>query len=136
MTDEPTWLERADVLQIHENQINCYGGLPGLRDSGALDSTLARPKNLIAYRTPDIFELAASYAFGIARNHCFFDGNKRTAFASSAVFLLDHGFILVPDHDRNTVIFEQLAAGNVTEEALVEWFRKVAFELPYDFSLR
>ncbi len=128
MTGEPAWLDRDDVLQIHDEQIKLYGGRPGLIDEGALDSTLARPKNLLAYQSPDLFELAASYAFGLARNHCFVDGNKRTAFASSAVFLLDHGFLVSPDTDRNTRMFEELAAGNVTEEALAEWFREISVE--------
>lgn len=130
MTDEPSWLERADVIQIHDEQISLYGGLPGLMDGGALDSALARPKNLIAYRTPDIFGLAASYAFGLARNHCFVDGNKRTAFASSAVFLLDHGFLIIPDGPGNARMFEGLASGSVTEDALASWFRARSLDVP------
>jgi death on curing protein len=129
VTGNLTWLERDDILQIHDQQIELYGGLPGIRDMGALDSTLARPKNVLAYQSPDLFELAASYAFGLARNHCFVDGNKRTAFASSAVFLLDHGFLLTPDSDKHVHIFEELAAGNITEDALAEWFRETAVEI-------
>jgi death-on-curing protein len=129
VTGDLTWLERDDVLQIHDEQIELYGGLPGIRDSGALDSTLARPKNVLAYQSPDLFELAASYAFGLARSHCFVDGNKRTAFASSAVFLLDHGFLLAPDSDKHVHIFEELASGNITEDALAEWFRETAVEI-------
>jgi death on curing protein len=129
VNDEPSWLERVDVIQLHDEQIKLYGGLPGLMDEGALDSTLVRPKNLIAYKTPDIFELAASYAFGLARNHCFADGNKRTAFVAAAVFLLDNGFLVLPDTDRNARMFEELAAGNVTEDMLAKWFRAIAVEI-------
>lgn len=129
MNDEPSWLERADVIQLHDEQIKLYGGLLGLRDEGILDSALGRPNHLIAYKTPDIFELAASYAFGLARNHPFVDGNKRTAFAAAAVFLLDNGFLLLPDTDRNVHMFEELAAGNVTEDALAKWFRAIAVEI-------
>lgn len=121
MIDEPTWLDHADVIQLHDEQIQLYGGLAGILNSGALDSTLARPKNLCFYRTPDIFELAACYAFGFARNHCFVDGNKRTALAASAVFLLDHGFLLPPALEFVS-IFERLAAGEVNEKFLAEMF--------------
>ena len=128
MIDEPTWLDREEVIQLHNQSVERHGGLLGIRDEGALDSTLARPKNLIAYQTPDIFELAASYAFGLARNHCFVDGNKRIALAASEAFLLDNGFLVRTDADRDTRMFEELAAGNVTEKALAGWFREISVE--------
>ncbi len=129
MTDGPVWLDRDDVIQLHEEQIARYGGLPGVADIGRLDSTLARPKNLIAYGKPSLFELAACYAFGIAGNHRFNDGNKRTALVAAAVFLLDHG-LLLPSSDQAAEMFERLAAGEVTESALAEWFHAIAVPIP------
>lgn len=129
MRDEPSWLECADVSLIHDEQIALHGGLPGLRDGGALESALARPKNLIVDRAPDIFELAASYAFGLAKGHCFVDGNKRTAFAASAIFLLDHGFLVIPNGPDNARMLEALASGDVAEEALAKWFRERSLDV-------
>ena len=72
----------------------------------------------------DLFDLAASYSYGFARNHCFIDGNKRIAFVSAAVFLLDHGYLIVSRGEKDAEIFEQTAAGEVSEETLAEWFRQ------------
>lgn len=118
------WLARRDVEAIHARQIADYGGLRGLRDEGMLESALARPMNLAAYGEPSIFALAAAYAFGIARNHPFVDGNKRTAFMVSGVFLEYNGFELIADESDVVVTFLALAAGKLNESELAEWFQQ------------
>ena len=87
----PVWLSKAEILYIHEKAIDAAGGSHGLRDESLLESALARPQNLHTYGEDDRFQLAASYAEGIARNHAFVDGNKRTAFQSADVFLYKMG---------------------------------------------
>lgn len=115
------WLELRDVEAFHAMQIAEFGGLAGTRDRGALESALARPLNLSAYGEPSIFELAASYAFGIARNHPFVDGNKRTALVSSFTFLEINGVqVDAPEADA-VLTFVDLAAGKLTEKALAAW---------------
>jgi death-on-curing protein len=88
-----------------------------------LESALARPQNLAAYGEPTAFELAASYAFGIARNHPFVDGNKRTAFVAAALFLRTNGYSFAPDKAEAAVVFLRLAAGEFSEEELAHWLR-------------
>jgi death-on-curing protein len=115
------WLERRDVEAFHDMQLGEFGGLLGTRDAGALESALARPRNLKAYGDPSIFELAASYAFGIARNHPFVDGNKRTALVSSFVFLELNGYeVRAPEADT-VLAFVDLAAGKLSEKDLGRW---------------
>ena len=87
MISTPNWLLRSVVEAMHFEQIAEHGGASGIRDPGLLDSALARPLNLWAYASPTLFELAASYAFGVVKNHPFVDGNKRTAFLSAYLFL-------------------------------------------------
>src|SRR5438309_11798057 len=94
MSVEPTWLLREFVITVHERLIAEYGGSSGLRDEGLLESALARPVHLFTYGTPSLAQLAASYAVGIAKNHAFIDGNKRTAFVAAAVFLERNGLNL------------------------------------------
>ena len=86
------WLSRQAIEIIHREQLLEHGGLPGLKDENALEAALARPKHKAAYGEPNLFELAAAYVFGIARNHPFADGNKRTSFLSAYVFLRIHGY--------------------------------------------
>lgn len=88
---EPLWMEMADALAIHEKMLALFGGLPGLRDSGLLESALARPQHLFHYAKPALPELAAAYAAGVVRNHPFLDGNKRTGFVLAAAFLEING---------------------------------------------
>jgi len=115
------WLERRDVEAFHDMQIAEFGGLAGTRDAAALESALARPLNLKAYGDPSIFELAASYAFGIARNHPFVDGNKRTALVSSFTFLELNGYeVGAPEADA-VLAFVDLAAGKLSEKDLARW---------------
>jgi death-on-curing protein len=117
------WVELETVLVAHADQIAEHGGSPGLRDEGALHSALARPQNLAAYGDPDLFRLAAAYAFGLARNHAFVDGNKRTAFVVSSAFLSLNGFELDADEADAADTFLKLAAGELTEDELAGWFR-------------
>lgn len=115
------WLDRRVVDAFHDAQISEFGGLAGTRDGGALESALARPLNLAAYGTPTVFELAASYAFGIARNHPFVDGNKRTALVASFTFLELNGHeVIAPEADA-VLTFVDLAAGKLPESGLAQW---------------
>jgi death on curing protein len=119
----PEWLEIAIVLDIHAEQLALFGGADGLRDRGLLESALARPLNKFAYGETDLAALAGAYAFGIARNHPFVDGNKRTAFASIIVFLGVNGIDFdVPPEEATAVILE-LASGKLEEEGLARWIR-------------
>ena len=118
------WIERSFVLAVHGDQIGAHGGSHGLRDEGLLDSALARPQNLAAYADPDLAALAASYAFELARNHPFVDGNKRTALVVCETFIVDNGGSLEASDAELVVLFESLAAGQVAEDELVEWLRE------------
>jgi death-on-curing protein len=120
---EPEWLDTAIVLDIHAEQLALFGGGDGIRDLGLLESALARPINKFAYGESDLAALAAAYAFGIARNHPFVDGNKRAAFGSMIVFLGLNGIDLdVPPQDATAIILA-LAAGDIEEDGLVRWIR-------------
>jgi death on curing protein len=119
-----TWIHPAVVLAIHDQQIAEHGGLNGIRDMGLPESALARPVQLEACGDPDVFDLAAAYAHGIARNHPFVDGNKRTAYVACMLFLRLHGFdIKVPGPDR-VILFERLGKGEVQREGLAGWLRE------------
>ncbi|MBY0612693.1 MAG: type II toxin-antitoxin system death-on-curing family toxin [Beijerinckiaceae bacterium] len=116
------WLDREIILAIHEEQLAQHGGGVGLRDDGLLMSALSRPINFASYE-PDatIFRLAASYAYGIARNHPFIDGNKRTAFVAMELFLLDHGWLLTAEDGDAVLTFLALASGELEEDRLADW---------------
>ena len=121
MNKEPEWLDIDIVLDFHAEQLALFGGADGIRDLGLLESALARPVNKLAYGETAIAALAAAYGFGIARNHPFIDGNKRTALASMIVFLGLNGIDLdVPQEDATAMILS-LAAGEITEDLLVNW---------------
>lgn len=108
-----------------------YGGLPGVPDEDALTATLARPQQLLTYEPQStIFELAAAYGFGFARNHCFPDGNKRIALVSMDVFLMLNGFDLIPDEAETVVIINALAAGDYEQTQLAEWLEQNSTILP------
>jgi len=115
------WLERRDVEAFHALLISEFGGRAGLRDPGALESALARPLNLAAYGKPTAHELAAAYAFGIARNHPFVDGNKRTALVSAFTFLELNGHEVVADEAEAVVTFLAFAGGKLSQEVLAQW---------------
>jgi death-on-curing protein len=120
---EPEWLDVDIVLDIHAEQLAIFGGGDGMRDLGLFESALARPLNKFAYGETDLAALAAAYAFGIARNHPFVDGNKRAAFGSMIVFLGLNGIDLdVPPEDATAIILE-VAAGGIDEEGLARWLR-------------
>ncbi|HEX6661321.1 MAG TPA: type II toxin-antitoxin system death-on-curing family toxin [Sphingomicrobium sp.] len=119
-----TWVDREVALAIHLEQLSEFGGSDGIRDEGLFDSAMARPENLAAYEQPDTAALAASYAFGLARNHAFVDGNKRTAAAVSITFLDLNGAHFSGTDAEIVVIFEALAAGEIDEDELASWFRE------------
>ena len=119
-----SWLARRTVIAIHLEQLQRHGGGHGIRDEALLESALARPQNLAAYGDPTVFDLAASYAFGIARNHPFIDGNKRTAFVASALFARKHGQRLHAPQPEAALMFLRLAAGELSEEELASWLHR------------
>jgi death on curing protein len=118
-----TWLRSDVVLAIHDAQIAEHGGLSGVRDLGLLESALARPENLAAYGSPDVSTLAAAYAFGIARNHPFGDGNKRTAFVAAELFLDLNGFVLSAGDGDCVITILRLAAAEISEDEFAGWIR-------------
>ena len=119
--NEPEWLEIGIVLDVHAEQLALFGGAEGIRDSGLLESALARPINKFSYGERNLANLAAAYGFGIARNHAFVDGNKRSALASMIVFLGLNGFDLDAPSEQATAIILGLASGEIAEEALALW---------------
>jgi len=118
---EPRWLDIDIVLDFHAEQLSLFGGADGIRDIGLLESALARPINKFAYGETDVAALAAAYGFGIARNHPFVDGNKRTALASMIVFLGLNGIDLDAPQEAATAIVLSLAAGEIAEDVLARW---------------
>lgn len=120
---EPTWVRRETVLALHEQSLAQFGGTAGIRDEGLFDSALGRPQNLFAYGKPTIFELAASYAFGLARNHPFLDGNKRTAFVTAVLFLEINGETFSAGQVDAAVQTLGLAAGEVSEAQYAAWLQ-------------
>ena len=120
------WLLEETLTAIHHRQIAEHGGSEGLRDEGLLLSALARPQNLLAYGepAPDLASLAAAYAYGIARNHPFVDGNKRTALVAARTFLILNGVDLEATQDDKVLTFLNLAEGTISEEELADWIRK------------
>jgi death on curing protein len=128
--DQPLWVSKKAVLAMHSEQLAEHGGSDGIRDETLLDSALAKPLNVFAYADePDIFRLAASYAFGIARNHAFIDGNKRTALVVSITFLDRNGWDIVAPKEEVYFTFLHLAEGKLSEEELAAWFRTHAVSL-------
>jgi death on curing protein len=120
---EPFWLTRQIIIAIHDEQLAIHGGASGLRDEGLLESALDRPRNRWAYEGAELAELAAAYAFGIARNHPFVDGNKRTALLALYTFLGVNGFDFVVAEAEAATMILALAAGDVDEEGLTRWIR-------------
>jgi death-on-curing protein len=117
------WIDAAVVLAIHDQQIAEHGGTAGVRDLGLLESALARPAQLAAYGEPDVFDLAATYAHGIAKNHPFVDGNKRTAYVVCMLFLRLHGVRIDAPGPERVIAFEQLGKGTLDRETLAGWLR-------------
>jgi len=121
---EYSWIDLHVAVAVHDAQLAEHGGGVGLRDEGALVSALARPQNLLAYGKPDEAALAAAYASGVARNHPFADGNKRTAWVLARLFVAHNGFDLEFNQADAVVRMLALAAGELTEDELAEWFRE------------
>lgn len=124
MTPSWIWVATEVAIAAHAEQLAEHGGGDGVRDMKLLESAMARPQNLAACGDPDAAALAAAYAFGIARNHPFVDGNKRTAAVVSETFLILNGDSLAASDAELVVAFVALAAGELSEEALGDWFRE------------
>jgi death-on-curing protein len=120
---EPLWITYEQAIAMHARQLRRFGGAAGLRDEGMLQSALERPINKWRYEQAELPELAAAYAFGLARNHAFVDGNKRIAFMSMMVFLRKNGVAFAPAPAHATMIILSLAAGEVSEASLTRWIR-------------
>jgi death-on-curing protein len=118
------WVALDAVLAIHDRRLAEHGGLAGTRDTALVESALARPRNLAAYDEPDAAELAAAYAYGLAKNHGFSDGNKRTAWVVARVFLRVNLVVLQFDPSEAVALMLGVAGGTVAEPALAGWFRE------------
>ena len=119
----PRWIELSVVLAIHEQQIAEHGGRLGVRDAGMIESALDRPKNLLIYDDPDIFDLAAAYGFGSAQNHGFIDGNKRTAYVVTRLFLILNGQYICASGEEKVITFEKVGNGEIDQTELASWLR-------------
>lgn len=117
----PIWVPVQAILIIHDRQIARHGGAAGIRDLPLLEGAVERPRNKFAYEQANLEQIAAAYAFGIAKAHAFVDGNKRTAFVTSATFLRLNGFGLRPDPLSGVQAMEDLAAGIQSEEEFAIW---------------
>jgi death-on-curing protein len=120
---EPVWITKLEVLAIHDRQLAEHGGAPGIRDTGSLESAIARPQQIYAYGDPDIFDLAAAYTAGIVRNHPFIDGNKRTGFVIGVLFVELNGRRFTAAEPDATQAVLDLAAGEISERAFAAWLR-------------
>lgn len=120
----PLWVPKAVVIATHEELLDRYGGLSGIRDEGLLDSALARPEHLWAYGEPDLFDLAAAYASGIVRNHPFLDGNKRSGFITAYTFLEANGETFTAPEEEVVVFTVALAARKIRPRQYAAWLRK------------
>ena len=122
MTAEPKWISKKALLLLHEESLAEFGGARGVRDDGLLDSALARPRNIHTYRPEStIAELAAAYAFGLAKNHAFVDGNKRASFLSIGLFLAINGHLFKADQVDAIHFMLALASGDLNEADLAAW---------------
>ena len=120
---EIVWINRLMATTIHDDQIAAHGGAYGVLNEAMLESALARPQNLAAYERANLFQLAAAYGYGLAKNHGFVDGNKRTAFLVMFVFLKVNGQHLSVPEPEVVVMMQNLAAGIVSEAELVKWLQ-------------
>jgi len=118
------WLDPQALLAAHDEQLAEHGGAPRIRDQGLFESALARPQNLAAYGDPDVADLAAAYAFGLAKNHAFIDGNKRTALVALESFLLLNSYELLADDGHAVMVILSVASGAFNENELATWIRK------------
>lgn len=123
---EPVWIENEEARVIHQLQLAEHGGASGIRDQGLFESAMDRPKNLFTYSDPaaTLYQLAASYAYGLAKNHAFVDGNKRTAFVVCLSFLRQNGISITASQEMRYLTFYALAAGDLTEAELADWLQQ------------
>lgn len=129
--DEPVWLTRTMIEAVHADQIREHGGRAGLRDEGVLESALARPRQCWTYEPEsELPRLAAEYGFGLAKNHAFVDGNKRTAFAAMNVFLLLNGAEVEASEAEVVDVMLHVAAGDLDQDGLAAWVAAVV--VPYN----
>jgi death on curing protein len=117
------WIDQRVLEAVHDEQLAEHGGAAGVRDIGLFESALARPRQLAAYGEPEVADLAAAYGFGIARNHPFVDGNKRTAFVAIELFLLLNGWELQASDEDCVLTTLALAEGSLTESSLADWIQ-------------
>jgi death-on-curing protein len=117
------WIDEDVALAAHDAMLAEFGGLAGMLDLNAMQSALARPRNLAVYGSPDAANLAAAYAYGLLRNHPFSDGNKRTGYALAIVFLLDNGLAFTGSDIESVETMQAVAAGTISEDELAAWFR-------------
>jgi death on curing protein len=119
----PAWVLRETVLTLHEQLVAEFGGTAGIRDEGLLDSALGKPENLFTYGKPTLFDLAASYGFGLVKNHPFIDGNKRAGFTVAVVFLELNGYRFQAAEAEAAVSTLAFAAGDMTEQEFAAWLK-------------
>ena len=124
----PRWIDLSVVLAIHEQQISEHGGLLGIRDFGMIESALGRPQNLLLYNDPDIYDLAAAYGFGLARDHGFIDGNKRTAYIVTRLFLVLNDQDIRASAVEKVITFEKVGKGEMDQAELASWLRSHSIE--------
>ena len=124
MKTEWKWIDPEVVLAIHDQQIAEHGGTDRIRDMGLIESALARAKNLASYSASDVFDLAAEYGYGIARNHGFIDGNKRTAYVVTLLFLRLNGHDLTATAVERVLVFEKLGKGELAPDEFARWLRR------------
>lgn len=122
----PRWVRRDVIVAFHDMTIATHGGAAGLRDGGLLDAAIDRPRNLYAYGAPDIYDLAAAYAFGIAKAHAFVDGNKRSAYIAARTFILLNGGKFAPSQISIVTMMNGLASDQVDIAAFTGWLHKEA----------
>jgi death-on-curing protein len=120
----PVWVHPQTVLLLHEQSLAEFGGEGGIRDEGLLDSALKKPENLFSYGKPTLFDLAASYAFGLVKNHPFIDGNKRAGFVTAVVFLELNGYDVQASEADAAVQTLALAAGEISEKEYAGWLKE------------
>lgn len=118
---KPIWVSEQATLSIHNDQLAQHGGRAGVRNENLLSASLARPRHLLTYSTPNLFDLAAAYGYGLAKNHPFVDGNKRTAFAVIATFLEINGYSLNAPEPEVVLMMERLSTDQETQQSLAQW---------------
>ena len=126
---EPIWIEYVLVMAIHQRSLAEHGGSDGIRDEGLLESALFRPKNLVAYGNPTIFNLAAAYGYGITQNHPFIDGNKRTSYVAMRTFLKLNGYDIKASAIEKYEIWLRLANSQISEAELAKWIEEKSFKI-------